>query len=829
MRARPRPELALAAVAFLALAAAIAGASWAVATRGSASERPVSATGSWRGLLDGHPAVPLGQRSIVLLRTPSLAQRLAVAHYATESQERAWTSQAYAAQRQVLTQVALQGATVQPTFTYARVVDGFAAELDPRAEALLEANPEVLAVYPVRAAYPAAVTGRESVAGAAQPAIRLPGFAGHGITIALLDTGVDARQPALRGRIDAGYDIVGSSDDTSPRADPQDPSRLEQHGTELAGLLVGSGRGGVRGVAPAATVLPIRVAGWQPDTGGSDSVYSRTDQLLAGLERAVDPNGDGDSHDAARVALVGVAEPYASFPDGPEARAVQGAADLDTLVVAPAGNDGVAGPAFGSIAGPAGTPGALAVGAADGRSSLPSARVVLRRGLDVILDRRVPLTGPVVPSQALSLGVAVPQGDVAGRAVVAPVGADPQATVESAARAGAAAVILYGRNVPPGALRATSGVAVPVVTVPAAAAVELLAARRAGIDVGAAIGRGSEPPNSTRGVVASFSSRGLAFDGSVKPDVVAAGIGLATTEPGRTADGDPRLGVVDGTSASAGLVAGAAALVAEMRPSLSATDLKSLLVGYAAPTDDPTATGAGRLDVGASAVGEVTAAPATLGFGTWTGAHWRGTRTLTLRNVSTRRLQLGLTAASGGDSEALHIAIAPAALTLRVGQSAKVTVTVSAPKRLPQAAVTGAIRVTPAGGATLRVPFAIDFRAQTESLIGRATLSSAAFAPSDTSPAILNVQAGNVLTGDGIQIEAVSRLDVLLYDANGRFRGVLARQLDLLPGSYSFGITGRAPTSQRLPPGRYELRLVAWPTIPGSAPPSRHRLGFTIR
>src|SRR5207248_8051380 len=118
--------------------------------------------------------------------------------------------------------------------------------------------------------------------------------------------------------------------------------------------LVGAGGpGGLHGVAPGATVLPIRVAGWQAGSDGKALVYGRSDQLIAGLDRAVDPNGDGDAHDAVRVALVGVAEPYAAFADGPEALAVQGAPDLNTLVVTPAGNDGAARPAFGSVAGPA--------------------------------------------------------------------------------------------------------------------------------------------------------------------------------------------------------------------------------------------------------------------------------------------------------------------------------------------------------------------------------------------------------------------------------------------------------------------------------------------
>src|SRR6185295_2651994 len=154
--------------------------------------------------------------------------------------------------------------------------------------------------------------------------------------------------------------------DASAAPQPDAASELETHGTEMAGLLVGSGGpGALAGVAPGATLLPIRVAGWQRDATARWAVYARTDQLLAGIERAVDPNDDGDAHDAARVALVGVAEPFAGFADSPLALAVAGAMRLDTLVVTPAGNDGPVGPGYGSIAAPGGAPAALTVGALD--------------------------------------------------------------------------------------------------------------------------------------------------------------------------------------------------------------------------------------------------------------------------------------------------------------------------------------------------------------------------------------------------------------------------------------------------------------------------------
>src|SRR5205085_5770728 len=100
---------------------------------------------------------------------------------------------------------------------------------------------------------------------------------------------------------------------------------------------------------------------------------------------------DGDAHDAARIALIGVAEPFAAFADGPLANAAAGAMRLDTLVVAPSGNDGPAGPGFGSVSGPGGAPASLTVGALDLRPRFGEARVVLRTGLHVEFDGTRPL------------------------------------------------------------------------------------------------------------------------------------------------------------------------------------------------------------------------------------------------------------------------------------------------------------------------------------------------------------------------------------------------------------------------------------------------------
>ena len=172
-----------------------------------------------------------------------------------------------------------------------------------------------------------------------RPDIGISGVDGRGVTIALLDTGVDAAVPYLRGRVLDGHRRRSAARPARSRR-PARTTRRSSSATarEMAGLLVGAGGpSGLSGVATGAAVLPIRVAGWQPDALGHCAIYARSDQIIAGLERAVDPNDDGDAHDAARIALIALAEPFAGFTDGPEARAVAGALALDTLVVAPAG------------------------------------------------------------------------------------------------------------------------------------------------------------------------------------------------------------------------------------------------------------------------------------------------------------------------------------------------------------------------------------------------------------------------------------------------------------------------------------------------------------
>jgi len=113
-------------------------------------------------------------------------------------------------------------------------------------------------------------------------------------------------------------------------------------------------------------------------------------------------------------------------------------------------------------------------------------------------------------------------------------------------------------------------------------------------------------------------------------------------------------------------------------------------------------------------------------------------------------------------------------------------------------------------------------------LIRSAALSTKAFRPSDRNPALLSVDAGGIRTIAGsLELLPLARLDVGLARADGTPIGLLARLRDVLPGRYTFGLTGRGPSGEPLPPGRYVVTVSGFPVDGGS--PSRRKLGLALR
>ncbi|MFJ9105377.1 type VII secretion-associated serine protease mycosin [Streptomyces sp. NPDC102405] len=82
---------------------------------------------------------------------------------------------------------------------------------------------------------------------------------GKGVTVAVIDTGVNPQHVDLKGNVLEGKDFVDGDGDASPSASDDDPT----HGTGMASIIAGHGHGsgaadGVMGLAPEAKILPIR-------------------------------------------------------------------------------------------------------------------------------------------------------------------------------------------------------------------------------------------------------------------------------------------------------------------------------------------------------------------------------------------------------------------------------------------------------------------------------------------------------------------------------------------------------------------------------------------
>jgi hypothetical protein len=311
-----------------------------------------------------------------------------------------------------------------------------------------------------------------------------------------------------------GYDAVGRDMDPAPGQDPRDPRRSERSGELLAGLLAGQG----------VTARPLRVSALRsaPGLAGVEE-FARTDELLDGLEHAVDPDGDGDPRDRLRVVLVGVSAPYAGFRDAPEAEAVDGAMRLGTDVVAPAGQEGRAAGPYGTLGSPGAAAAARSVAAESGNGRPPAADLELA---GVALPGAALLAG-TPPAGALKTAGPVAAADPAqlladgaprltGALAVVRAGANPPAQAAAAATAGAAAVVLA--DPAPRRTLATlplGRVPVPVVGLTGASARAVLAAD-AGTSV--RIGRPGRPALPCAGAISPFSSHGPAFSGSAKPE-----------------------------------------------------------------------------------------------------------------------------------------------------------------------------------------------------------------------------------------------------------------------------------------------------------------------
>ncbi|WP_461012383.1 type VII secretion-associated serine protease mycosin [Streptomyces capparidis] len=168
---------------------------------------------------------------------------------------------------------------------------------------------------------------------------------GEGVTIAVIDTGVDASHPDLQGRILEGKDF---SPEPGTAHDDYDG-----HGTGMAAVIAGTGQGrdgqGGLGLAPGSKILPLRV-GEDGDLTGAE-----TDEFLHQISEAIRFAVDND------VKVINISQ---AARQGSEelTQAVEYALSKDVLIFAGTGNEGERDE---PVVHPAAAPGVVAVAAVD--------------------------------------------------------------------------------------------------------------------------------------------------------------------------------------------------------------------------------------------------------------------------------------------------------------------------------------------------------------------------------------------------------------------------------------------------------------------------------
>ena len=168
-------------------------------------------------------------------------------------------------------------------------------------------------------------------------ATRAAGYTGTGVTVAIVDTGIDEHNPDLADSIVAEHCFVPPDGCPNGAAEQDGPGSAQDdqgHGTAVAGLITGNGGTAPAGVAPDASLVVVKVT----DRNGRTS----SAQIIAGLNWILDNHPEVRAINvslAGDILLSGTCDnvsqnlkPYATVIDTLRARG--------TMVFAPTGNSG---------------------------------------------------------------------------------------------------------------------------------------------------------------------------------------------------------------------------------------------------------------------------------------------------------------------------------------------------------------------------------------------------------------------------------------------------------------------------------------------------------
>ncbi len=412
---------------------------------------------------------------------------------------------------------------------------------------------------------------------------RIEGIDGEGVKIAVIDTGVDYNHPDLLGwgpdgKVVGGYNFI---------QEDEPPLDTNGHGTQVAGVIAADGE--KSGVAPKAKILAYKVS--------EDGEGVSSDLIIRAIQKAIE-----DEADIINISL-GVNKTNTKIE-----RAVNEALDKEIFVVTAAGNDG---PGLESIGSPGRNFGSVTVGATYNNltSSLVATLEVDEKPYTVI-----PMVGSTKLDEPIKERIIVAgygkiedfEGlDVKDAIVIVERGSDVKDQLlyfsikeKNAADAGAKAVIVYNN---------ISGIflgelvhefiepeyepQIPVVSIDREEGLEI-------IESLTGENQGVLQLFYNPDFVAHFSSRGPVSPFYIKPEIVAPGAYINTTQ------NFAGYNFTSGTSYAAPHVSGAAALLLQKNPDLHHHEIKSLLLTTAEPVSDAYEqefsiheAGAGRLNI----------------------------------------------------------------------------------------------------------------------------------------------------------------------------------------------------------------------------------------
>jgi len=378
------------------------------------------------------------------------------------------------------------------------------------------------------------------------------GYDGSGIVVSIIDTGIDLNHPDLEGQIIGGYDFVDND---------EIPEDTNGHGTQVAGIIASNGN--LKGIAPNSKILMYKVS------EDGESVPSHL--IIKAIEKSIEDNAD-----IINISL-GINQTNTKID-----QAVNKAVKNNIFVVTAAGNFG---PELSTIGSPGINPNAITVGATFNNvtSSIVSTFEIEDKSFNVFpMVGTQSLTEPIVSQIIFGKYGKVNdllENDVKGSILLIERGSDIKNEIiyfsdkeKNASDVGARAIIVYNNE--PGIFfgeliheYVDEGYEP---TIPA-----LSVSRNDGLIIKEILQSG------TKGIldvfyhpdfVAYFSSRGPVSPFYIKPDLVAPGAFINTT------DIDGNYKISSGTSFAAPHVTGTAALILQKNPELTPQELKSILM-----------------------------------------------------------------------------------------------------------------------------------------------------------------------------------------------------------------------------------------------------------